>query len=239
MPDRAPFVVQCAGLDSSPATFPSYAAARSYALGIANRENVQCAITDRFGSVSEIVVRSGPVDPLRREYDPNRHQPFFHPNPEHPRSRKRFLRNEPQGWTPGRGPSQTQVRPKDFFGMGDDSTTANVLTAVLPPLALFGVVAFLVRSRSMSGLEDDAIAPRAQVVGMRQMPSQRRRHAARKFYGSHVLAMQSAVSMRKLAQSTGSPIAQKRAVAMAQMSRVLLNDARAADPRFVERKLMR
>lgn len=115
----------------------------------------------------------------------------------------------------------------------------DVLTAVLPPLALFAVVGFLVRPRSLRGLEDDAIAPRAQVVGMRQMPAQRRRHAARKFYGSHVLAMQSAVSMRKLAQSTGSPVAQKRAVAMAQMSRALLDDARSADPQFVERKMMR
>lgn len=114
--ERAPYTVRCSGLDRGVATFREYAAARSYALGIANREDVQCAITDRFGS-SEIVVRSGPVDPRRREYDPYRGRPFFHPNPEHPRSRKRFLRNEPQGWTPGVGPSQTQIRPEEFFGM--------------------------------------------------------------------------------------------------------------------------
>lgn len=228
--------VVCNGLDRTPGTFPDLASARSYALGIANREDVQCAITDKFKNI-EIVVRSGPVDPLRREYDPYRGQPFFHPNPEHPRSRERFLRNEPQGWTPGMGPAQTQIRPREFFGMNDDHS---ILAALVPPALLLGVVLFL--TRPGAGLGDelapmehprDGSAPGKPTL----LPSIRRRHAARKLYGSSVLAAQAAASMRTLAVEARDRAIANEAARLQTVSRALLDRASGYDSEFVRSKL--
>lgn len=227
--ERAPYSVRCGGLDPGVARFTEYAAARSYALGIANREDVQCAITDRFGN-SEFVVRSGPVDPRRREYDPYRDRPFFHPNPAHPRSRKRFLRNEPQAWTPGVGPSQTQVKPQEFFGMNN---TTSIIAAVAPPAMLLGLVLFLTRPRGE--FEGLGRGPGGNGIGRRQ----RSRHDARKLYGSAVLTGQAAASMRKLALERRDRDIAQESVALQRMSQRLMDRAASADREFVAKKLSR
>lgn len=246
MNERTPYTVVCSGLDRTPGTFPSYAAARSYALGVANREDVQCALTDRFGN-TEIVIRTGPVDPLRREYDPYRWQRFFHPNPEHPRSRERFLRNEPQAWTPGMGPAQTQIRPQEFFDVDDDQPS--LLSVFVPPLLLLGVVGGLIWSqrRRDDDLGDGPDVERARatydepsrlrVNGKRSSASPGRRSSARKLYGSAVLAAQAAGSMRKLALETRDREIATRAVELQRTSRQLLDRARTYDPGFVQGKL--
>ncbi len=270
--ERAPYTVRCAGLDPEPAVFRENAAARSYALGIANRENVQCAITDRFGQ-SELIVRSGPVDPRRREYDPYRDRPFFHPNPEHPRSRKRFLRNEPQAWTPGMGPSQTLIRPSDFHGMNN---ARSLLADFGPSMILLGFVLYVSRDRDMlMGLsaEEDELPfyspsqraswiprrpPAEQTIlklptsrprtpsstypsyvngQSRNMAALKRRHAARKLYGSAVLVGQAAGSMRKLSSDTKNPRFQQESSRLQNMSNSLMSRANDYDADFVRKKL--
>ena len=230
MPGRAPFTVVFGGLDKTPARFDRHDAARSHALGVANREDVQCSITDRFGN-SELVVRSGPVDPLRREFDPYRGQPFFHPHPQHPRSRERFLRNEPEAWTPGIGPAQTEVRPREFFAMHDlaDPRQSGALAALVPPLLLFGVVAFLARPRDLGELAQE------DVVTADLAP--RRRAAARRLYGSAVLAAQASGSMKKLAVEIRDRTVAEDALELQRMSRRLLDRAFRFDRKFVQAKL--
>lgn len=228
--DRAPYDVVCRGLDPTPGRFATLRAARSYAQGVASREDVECAITDRFG-VSTLVRRASFAPD--REYDPYRRQPFFHPNPEHPRSRKRFLRNEPQAWTPGVGPSQTQIKPREFFGMDDGDDTMNLLGAVAPPLLLMGAVLFLMRPRGDLG--DDG-APRG-AVRRHVVRVQKGRHAARKLYGSAVLTAQAAGSMRKLALDMQSRSIAQEAVSLQRTSRRLLDRAMRLDPGFVQKKI--
>jgi hypothetical protein len=156
--ERAPFSVVCGGtLERDAAVFTEERAARSYAQGVANRDDAQCAITDRFGRTE--LVRRASFAP-DREYDPFRDRPFFHPNPEHPRSRKRFLRNEPQAWTPGMGPATTQIRPREFFGMNGNQS---LLAALAPPVLLLGIVLFLSRRR------DGELGAEALVETMKQI----------------------------------------------------------------------
>lgn len=109
------------------------------------------------------------------------------------------------------------------------SEQSGLLAAFAPPILLIGAVFLLARPRGELG--------EGMVVRTKQLPAQTRRHQARKFYGSAVLARQSAISMRKLFYDTGSRPAREHARAMAMLSRRLLDDAARMDRSFVREKL--
>ncbi len=117
--------------------------------------------------------------------------------------------------------------------MNEVTDRPSLLAVLAAPVLLLGAVFFLTRKDTGLGEEP---AERVTLVP-KQLPAQRRRHQARKFYGSAVLARQSALSMRKLFYDTGNPAARERARSMAMMSNVLLADARRMDPGFVREKL--
>ena len=238
--ERSPYTVRCSGLDRDPAQFHERRAAYSYAQGIANHENVQCAIVDRYGNTE--MVQRGSYAP-DREYSPYRDQPFFHPNPAHPRSKKRFLRNEPQGWTPGMGPSQTQVRPQEFFEV---DTEERPIVRLIAPALLFGLVLFL--SRETGELADTELptAPGASprpgqprlTNGKRGMlPGVRNRRAARKLYGSAVLSLQASDSMGRLAVETKNREIANISARLRAISNRLMGSAQSYDAGFVQSKV--
>jgi len=249
--ERAPYTVACSAGGETPAVLRSWREARSYAQGVANRLDIECAITDRFGTST--LVRRASFAP-NREWDPFRDRPFFHPNPEHPRSRKRFLRNEPQGWTPGMGPSTTRIKPREFFGMNDNS---GLLAAFAPPVLLLGIVLFLTRKQGELGA--DALVrkmqqqlpgiprapggpprptrPEVRNGGRKMMPAIKGRYAARKLYGNAVLASQASGSLRKLALNKEDPSLSNLAAKLQQISNELMSKAHANDAGFVRAKM--
>jgi len=120
LPGPGPYSVICPGTvgGDEPSTFSALRDALCWAQNTADAYDVQCLVTDRLGNSMELRRGSGrcafPRDPALSPLAP---EPYFHPNPEHPRSRRRFLRNEPESFVPGGGdPRPTAARPRDFFG---------------------------------------------------------------------------------------------------------------------------
>ena len=114
--------------------------------------------------------------------------------------------------------------------MDDLESQRGVLAALVPPLLLFGVVAFLARPRDLGELAQEDAVVTADLAP-------RRRAAARRLYGSAVLSAQAAGSMRKLASEIRDPTVAQDALELQRLSRRLLDRAVRFDRKFVQAKL--
>lgn len=88
-----PYKVICRNSRESGGTYSSRRDADCAAQNIADHEDTICMVMDRWGQGHQVMRGSGRC--AQRDPYPTS-VPRFHPHPEHPRSRERFLRNEYQ-----------------------------------------------------------------------------------------------------------------------------------------------
>jgi len=103
-----PFRVQCG--PNLIGVFPGHRLAMCAAQNVADHEDVVCIVTDRLGRSIQLVRGSGLCPDAGERYPYPESVPRFHPHPEHPRSRRRYLRNEPEAYVPVQESREERMR---------------------------------------------------------------------------------------------------------------------------------
>lgn len=109
-----PFIVTCRGSREG-GSFTSSRLAMCAAQNIADHEDTICSVTDRLGRSIQLMRGSGLCPDAGERYPYPESVPRFHPHPEHPRSARRYLRNEPEAYVPVQ--ESREERMKRFRGI--------------------------------------------------------------------------------------------------------------------------
>jgi hypothetical protein len=117
--------------------------------------------------------------------------------------------------------------------------TTSLLTAIAPPALLLGFVLFMSRPRGLEGLDQEQLPPPRPTGRNGIATHQRRRHAARKLYGSAVLTAQAAGSMKTLALRLNDRGIAQHALNIQRSSNELMRRASQADAGFIRSKMER